>query len=243
MAWRDYEEEVARFFSDRGWTVEPGAVVQGVRTKHKLDVWALTDRLGVVTRWVIECKDWNTKVPKEKVLALRTIVEDIGADRGVILNEKGFQSGAYEAATSANVTVSTLAELEQATVTAFNNVRLEAAHRTLADLTVRAFRLMINVKSTPTSGSFTTRRGVRDKSGVMSRLGIVSAAETSTARARAGQLPVPMPTPDFEHFSSADTLEQVLERATAVIEWMEDWLTDQEAGIEEADGWGEENDD
>jgi hypothetical protein len=37
------------------------------------------------------------------VLALRQIVTDVGADRGILLSEKGFQSGAVEAATLTNV--------------------------------------------------------------------------------------------------------------------------------------------
>ncbi|WP_431605167.1 restriction endonuclease [Acinetobacter johnsonii] len=43
---------------------------------------------------MIECKNWKTNIPKEKVLALRSIVEDIGAHRGFIVSNKGFQSGA-----------------------------------------------------------------------------------------------------------------------------------------------------
>jgi len=114
VSWRDYEQRVAEFFRGLGWTVEVGASVQGVRTRHDVDVWALSERFGVVTRWVIECKDWNSRVPKEKVLALRSIVDDVGADRGFLLNEAGFQSGAFEAAKLSNVTVTTLGELAHA---------------------------------------------------------------------------------------------------------------------------------
>ena len=43
-------------------------------------------------------KRWTRRVPKEKVMALKAIVEDLGADRGIIVNEAGFQSGAQKAA-------------------------------------------------------------------------------------------------------------------------------------------------
>jgi len=46
-------------------------------------------------------------------LALRTIVEDIGADRGILISNAGFQSGAIRAADKANITVTDLDGLEK----------------------------------------------------------------------------------------------------------------------------------
>lgn len=198
---------------------------------------ALTDRLGVTARWLIECKDWDSKVPKEKVLALRSVVDDTGADRSIILNEAGFQRGAFEAAHSTNVTVTTLADLDKALEALFHEVRLEAAHQTLAGLTVRTHKLMAVVKRTPSSASLRMRKGVRDSDGYTSRLGIISTAESGVARARAGQLPVSMPDLMLQDIDQVETLGNVLERADYVIEWMEDWLQDQEAGVDEAGGW------
>jgi restriction system protein len=45
------------------------------------------------------------------VLALREIVLDVGADKGILLAESGFQSGAVEAATLTNVHVTSLLNL------------------------------------------------------------------------------------------------------------------------------------
>ena len=85
--------------------------LQGVRTKHAVDVLVEIELAGFNVRWIIECKHWKEHVSKLHVLALREIVSDLGADRGVILCETGFQSGAYEAAQFTNVLVSSLAEL------------------------------------------------------------------------------------------------------------------------------------
>jgi hypothetical protein len=52
------------------------------------------------------------RVTKLHVLALREIVADLGADRGVLLSEAGFQSGAVEAANLTNVHVNSLATLQ-----------------------------------------------------------------------------------------------------------------------------------
>lgn len=61
--------------------------------------------------WIVECKDWQTRIPKEKVLVLRQIVDDVGADRGFLMNEVGFQKGALEAALLSNVELTSLAAL------------------------------------------------------------------------------------------------------------------------------------
>ena len=52
-----------------------------------------------------------SKVSKLHVLALREIVSDTGADRGILLAEHGFQSGALEAAALTNVQITSLADL------------------------------------------------------------------------------------------------------------------------------------
>jgi hypothetical protein len=66
---------------------------------------------GFEVAWVVECKHWRTRVSKLHVLALREIVSDVGVDRGILLSEEGFQSGAIEAAALTNVQVTSLAQL------------------------------------------------------------------------------------------------------------------------------------
>ena len=86
--WREYQEEVAAYFRRQGCTIEVEARVQGARAEHRIDVYVLFARLGVECRWIIECKLWNARVPKEKVMALKSIVEDVGADKGFIFSQR-----------------------------------------------------------------------------------------------------------------------------------------------------------
>jgi restriction system protein len=109
--WKAYQEEAAEFFRTIGMTASTDVPLQGVRTEHAVDVLVEIDLAGFSVRWIIECKHWKEPVSKLHVLALREIVSDLGADRGVILCEIGFQSGAYEAAQFTNIQVSSLAEL------------------------------------------------------------------------------------------------------------------------------------
>ena len=84
MNWREYQNEAAAYFRRQGCSAEVDASVKGLRAQHKVDVVVNFLRAG------IDCKLWNTRVPKEKVEALRSIVEDVGADREIIISEKGF---------------------------------------------------------------------------------------------------------------------------------------------------------
>jgi restriction system protein len=88
--------------------------LQGVRTSHDVDVVVRSNLFGFELLWVIECKYWKEAVSKLHVLALREIVTDLGADRGILVSESGFQSGAIEAANLTNVQLANLAELRLA---------------------------------------------------------------------------------------------------------------------------------
>ena len=83
--WRHYQEETALFFRNLGCSAEVEALVQGPHAQHEIDVWVRFLRYGIECKWIIECKLWNKRVSKEKVMALKGVVDDVGADRGIIV--------------------------------------------------------------------------------------------------------------------------------------------------------------
>jgi restriction system protein len=112
-AWSNYQEEVAEFFRELGLDAKTNQTIQGVRTRHAIDVLVRIRYAGLEMTWLVECKAWSSAVPKEKVFALRTIVEDTGADRGFVMAENGYQSGALEAARLTNILLTSLADLKE----------------------------------------------------------------------------------------------------------------------------------
>jgi restriction system protein len=110
-SWQEYQEEAAGFFRSLGLEATTDHTIQGVRTNHDVDVFVKSHHAGFDIVWIVECKHWKTKVTKVHVLALREIVADVGADRGILLAEAGHQSGAVEAATLTNVHVTSLSNL------------------------------------------------------------------------------------------------------------------------------------
>lgn len=124
IEWKEYQEEAAAFFRSLGLDAATNQTVKGIRTKHDIDVLVKSRHAGFEVTWFVECKFWRERVSKLHVLALREIVSDCGADRGILLSESGFQSGAIEAANLTNVQVTSLQELSETTRAEISEMRL-----------------------------------------------------------------------------------------------------------------------
>ena len=110
-AWQQYQEDAASIFRRLGYETSIEAKVTGARATHTVDV-CVKGRVGSASfLWIIECKLWKNRIPKEKVLALYSVVQDVGADRGYLLSEVGFQSGATDATTNTNIKLVSMASI------------------------------------------------------------------------------------------------------------------------------------
>jgi len=137
--WKEYQEEAAGFFRKLGLNAIEEAHVEGVRGKHDIDVLVEGNYHGIDFKWVVECKAWKSNIPKEKAMALLSIVQDIGADRGFLLSETGFQSGAIRAVTGSNITLTSLADLREV-------VKEDLVEASIMKLSWRADRAMEKLK-------------------------------------------------------------------------------------------------
>ena len=61
---------------------------------------------------VVECKDYNGKIPIEKLEAFRSKIEDVGAQKGIMVSSGGFQAGAEATAKTYNIDLFTLEEVK-----------------------------------------------------------------------------------------------------------------------------------
>ena len=112
-AWHDYQEQIADFFRVLGMAATVDERLKGARGQHDVDVVVRDFRAGVQQLWVVECKLWRRSVTKIHVAALAHIVQDVGADRGIMLSETGFQAGAIRLASLQNITLTSLGDLKQ----------------------------------------------------------------------------------------------------------------------------------
>ncbi|MYL83438.1 restriction endonuclease [Desulfovibrio aerotolerans] len=122
--WKKYQEDVSTYFTSLGLEASTDITIDGVRTKHDIDVLVKSRHVGFDITWIVECKLWKTPVTKLHVLALREIVADVGADRGIILSESGFQSGAQEAAVLTNVQLTSFGEVREIAQNSFYALNL-----------------------------------------------------------------------------------------------------------------------
>ncbi len=128
-AWKDYQEATASYYRELGLIAETDASLDGARGKHSVDVAVRGYRAGVEFLWIVECKYWNRRVPKATVATLSAIVSDIGADRGIILSKRGFQSGAPAMAHSSNITLTSLEEVKNGTSSEYIDRQCERINR------------------------------------------------------------------------------------------------------------------
>lgn len=129
--WYIFQEQIRKHFISIGADAKTNVCIQGVRTKHDIDVFVKTKFLGEDITWLVEAKLWKSKVKKAEVLAFRSIIDDIGADRGFIVSNAGFQRGAIEAAQNTNVKLKTLEELKVNTKDMIEGEILKTYHKRL----------------------------------------------------------------------------------------------------------------
>lgn len=128
--WRNFQDEVARLFNQTpGWVACVNHLVRGSRACVRVDVWAEFDtvrdpndktgpfhgRVGrcLVHKVIVECKSWKRRIPQEKIMALKAIVEDVGASEGILVSKFGAQEGATKYANNpVNVEALTFTELQ-----------------------------------------------------------------------------------------------------------------------------------
>lgn len=128
--WRHYQEDVAALLTDLGFATKVPDVLAGLTgTEHEVDVSARRTVAGVDVLWIVACKLWQDRVPKEKVAALSDIVTDLHADRGLLMSKSGFQSGAIQLASGRAVTLSSLEDLRDRAADELLAARLDRAEQ------------------------------------------------------------------------------------------------------------------
>ncbi len=140
-AWERYEIQTAELLRELGFTaVVNDRIEEPNGTVHRVDVLAERRVAGVDVLWVVECKRWKKRVSKEKVAALKAIVDGVGADRGLLMSEKGFQSGAIRMAKQKNITPSSLSELRTDAAEELLAAQVAVAEKRLMSLALRVNR-------------------------------------------------------------------------------------------------------
>jgi len=111
--WRDLQNKVSFLFREMGYYTETPRIVDlAGRGQKEVDVYVRDDRASVNQIILIECKNWSSRVTREVVHAMWTVMEGSGANTGFIISKKGFQRGAQEAIANTNIHLLTWEDLQ-----------------------------------------------------------------------------------------------------------------------------------
>ena len=211
--WRKFQDQVADIFSALGAEVFVEQKVQGARGTHKSDVLVQFFQYGLRVRWIIECKFWESLVPKEKGLALQAIVSDTGVDKGLLISNVGFQSGAVRAARNTNVALYTLEELTDFTISDMSKAVLERLE--LKGVSLRRELLKLTVRLD--DGSVPSLRRFWTPNGATQAIGMLQVLQRGFECAKLETPPYPYPHGEDKEFAQASEIEEFIQKAKEVL--------------------------
>lgn len=131
--WVNLQNKVAYILSSCGYDVETPKKVKSARGNVEIDVYAKDSDILIVC----ECKYWGSRVPQNIIFSFRTVIEDIGANKGIIIAKKGFQSGAYKSTQNTNIELETWEEFLQQ----YKDKYLKSQIRKILRIKSRLFRV------------------------------------------------------------------------------------------------------
>ena len=111
--WRDLQIQVEKIMKESGLIAESEKDIETVRGIVNIDVYAEDTSQRPKTIYLCECKFWQKAIPKSVVHSFRTVVNDFGANWGLIISSHGFQSGTFAAAANTNIRLLTWKEFQE----------------------------------------------------------------------------------------------------------------------------------
>lgn len=110
--WKDLQNKVNFIFTSIGLLSEKEKIIETPRGEIELDVYAEDPQSIDKIKYLIECKNWNKKVPQTIVHAFTTVMNETGSNIGYIISKNGFQKGAIEYTKSTNIRLFTYDEFQ-----------------------------------------------------------------------------------------------------------------------------------
>lgn len=132
--WTDLQNKVAQIFDEIGCIVAIEKEITTARGVVNVDVFVEDVTKSPRLIYVCECKYWESQIPKSVIHSFRTVVTDSGAHAGYLISKRGYQSGAYEAATNSNVMLLSWNEFQEFFLDAWYVGMLKKVHSACAGL-------------------------------------------------------------------------------------------------------------
>lgn len=176
--WRDLESRVKTLFRECGCSAEKAIVPGPGKVKYEIDCLVTFQTLGLPTKWIVECKDWGSRVPQEVAASLRQRVTDAGADKAILVCPSGFQTGTIHQAEISSVVLITPDQLEETLWAEFRRLVTEAAFKQIRELKDRIVTYRLRLEDYLYAHEHT--REIDTEHAAYQRLEICSCALTAT---------------------------------------------------------------
>lgn len=111
--WRHLQAGVCQLFKEIGLSANVEVELPTPRGHVVVDVYATDEKSVDNIKYVVECKNWNSAIPKTVVHAFTTVMHETGANIGFIVSQHGLQSGANEYTSHTNITGITYQALQE----------------------------------------------------------------------------------------------------------------------------------
>lgn len=227
--WSQYQEDVAHFFRSLGMPAETNVTIKSPIGRHDIDVVVRPRLAGIELLWLVECKHWSSPVEKLHVLGFRQIVTDTGADRGFMMAEKGFQSGAHDVATASNVTLTSIAELGPLTAGYLRERRIKLLGQQVDGCEARISALQTTTQTAEREWRTQSLRGAGE---LITLRGRLSMLEHGLKQARLNKLPASYGfEADGNTLLRAHTMAELLESLERTIAGVETDLREREERV------------
>jgi len=110
--WRDLQNKVCDLLNQVGFVAEKEKNISTPRGKIEVDVFAYDPNSIDQINYIIECKNWNNKIPQSVVHSFTTVMNETGGNIGYIISKNGFQKGSFDYINSTNIKIFTFDELQ-----------------------------------------------------------------------------------------------------------------------------------
>jgi restriction system protein len=111
--WKELQTGVCEIFNEVGLTADTEHKMRTPRGEVEIDVYAVDRNSVDQISYLVECKNWTTRVPQSVVHSFTTVMHEAGGNIGFIISKKGFQEGALEYLRNTNIVGLTYLELQQ----------------------------------------------------------------------------------------------------------------------------------
>jgi len=110
--WQELQDKVCLLLNQVGFEAEVNKKVIVPRGSIDIDVFAVDPNSIDRIEYIIECKNWENKIPQTIIHSFASVMNETGGNIGYIISKNGFQKGAFDFVKSTNIRIFTFKQLQ-----------------------------------------------------------------------------------------------------------------------------------